>query len=176
MHRLIFGAWFLLAIFFATAARAEPGAVAAPESGAKTAGAEKPTPAFVPGAKPVAAESKGQSVLPPVYIKEWWRLAAITQSDPLVFPQADFWATRENHVRGILYCGLLLGGGLAAAATYARLATDHWTDMTKWSVVGGASVAALSLITAWVFSPDRDDLLTVINQWNLRHPDRPLAP
>jgi hypothetical protein len=34
----------------------------------------------------------------------------------------------------------------------------------------------VAVLMNWAFAPDRDDRLTVINHWNLRHPDQVLAP
>ena len=72
--------------------------------------------------------------------------------------------------------GLLIGGGLILAGTLDRLSNDCWTDGSKWTVFSGVSVAAVTLLISWALAPERDDLLTVINHWNLRHPERPLAP
>jgi hypothetical protein len=112
----------------------------------------------------------------PVYVENWARLAELTRSDPVVLAQADFWASRRWYTLWDLGTVFLLGSGVAAYGTFDRLATDHWTKTTKWSLAGGLSVAIVSLLTAWAIFPDRDDLLTVINQWNLRHPGQPLAP
>lgn len=113
---------------------------------------------------------------PPVYIEDWGRLAELTQADPQIFEKAEFWAKQHDNARVVLASGIILGGGAIALGTVDRLTSDQWTETTKWSVAGGVGAIVLSLFTAWAFSPDRDDLLTVINHWNLRHPDRPLAP
>jgi hypothetical protein len=112
----------------------------------------------------------------PVYIENWARLAEFTKSDRVVFAQADRWATRRWYAGSDLGALFLLGSGVAAIGTFDRLATNHWTNTSKWTLATGLSVAIVALITAWAILPDRDDFLTVINQWNARHPDRPLAP
>lgn len=174
--------FFVVCLAGVPVARADQAGSIAPDAGAEQVGAEKagtvsaPTPAPVAAAKPIAVEPRGKATRLPVYIADWGRLAELTQSDRLVFPQADFWADRQEHVRWILGGGLFVGVGVAIAGTISRVATDHWTDTAERSVAAGVSVAALTLIAAWWLSPDHDDLLTVINQWNFRHPDRPLAP
>lgn len=113
----------------------------------------------------------------PVYVSDWGRLAALTESDLAVFERANSLASREDQVwRLLLPTGLLVGGGLAFAGTVGRLNDDHWTDATKWVKFSGVGVAAVTLLISWALSPGRDDFLTIINHWNLRHPDRPLAP
>ncbi len=102
-------------------------------------------------------------------------MADLTRPDPVVFEKADFWRNRHESSRWWLV-GVFLGGGAASVATIDRLGNGSWTDTNKWGLAGGVAVAAVSLLAYWAFSPDRDDRLTVINHWNLRHPDRPLAP
>lgn len=112
----------------------------------------------------------------PVYIEDWGRLADLTREDSEVFPRAEFWAKRHEQTSWILGGGMILGGGAAALGISDRLTDDGWSRRAKWSIVGGVGVALVSAFVYWAFDPDRDDLVTVINQWNFRHPDRPLAP
>jgi hypothetical protein len=111
-----------------------------------------------------------------LYIRDWEHLADVTRPDALVFNQADSLASRYTASRQIATSGLLVGGTAAAAGTISRLTTDHWTGLTKWSVTGGLSLVIVSLVTAWLVAPDRADLVSVVNDWNQVHPDRPLAP
>jgi hypothetical protein len=139
-----------------------------------------------PGAQSAASEAESappKTVAPPkkpapcpVYVSDPERLAALTASDPVVFEKADSLALRENDRRLLVPSGLLIGGGLILAGTLDRLSNDRWTDGSKWTVFSGVSVAAVTLLISWALAPERDDLLTVINHWNLRHPERPLAP
>jgi hypothetical protein len=76
----------------------------------------------------------------------------------------------------VLGAGLILGGGAAALGTVDRLSTGSWSNTSKWTTAGGVGVALFSLLLNWAFAPDRDDLLTTVNYWNLRHPDLRLAP
>ena len=112
----------------------------------------------------------------PVYVEDWNRLVDLTQSDPVVAPKAEFWAARHQSTSWVLAAGLILGGGAAGLGTFNRLSSGSWTTTSKWTTAAGISTALVSLFANWAFAQDRDDLVTVINHWNLRHPDRPLAP
>jgi hypothetical protein len=139
--------------------------------------ADVATPAAAPTvAAPSSVAPSCTPVYAPVYIEDWGRLAALTQSDPLVFSKAEFWAKRREQANWVLGTGLILGGGAAALGTLDRLTTDAWSNTSKWSIAGGVGAALVSFLAYLAYSPDGDDLLTVINQWNLRHPDRLLAP
>jgi hypothetical protein len=110
-----------------------------------------------------------------VYIEDWGRLAALTQSDSLISPRAEFWARRREQANWVLGAGLILGGGAFALGTVDGLVTGEWSRPAKWQTAG-VGAALVSFLAYLAFSPDRDDLLTILNQWNLRHPDRLLAP
>jgi hypothetical protein len=158
---------------------AKPTVALADESGA-TASANEPE-SWTARANHVAVaaplvETKTGSPRLPVYVESWPRLAELTQSDPVVFARADHWASRWSTTVGTALELLGLSGAVAAFGTVDRLARDHWTNTAKWTVAGGLSVAIATLITAWAISPGRDEFLEVINQWNLRNPDHPLAP
>jgi hypothetical protein len=140
----------------------------------KTTSVAKPT-SLAKSAAAVATNCGPARPPLPLYVDDWGRLADLTLSDPVVFSKADFWRNRQDTSRW-LFAGVILGGGAAALATFDRLGTGSWTDTNKWMLAGGLSAAVLSLLAQWAFAPDRDDLLTVINHWNLRHPDQPLAP
>jgi hypothetical protein len=122
-------------------------------------------------AKPAAATCNRCPSHSPLYVEDWGRLVALTRSE-----KAEFWRNRQETSRWVLGTGLFLGGGAAALGTLDRLTTDGWTTASKWSVTAGVGVAVVSVLSYWAFAPDRDDLLTVINHWNIRHPDMLLAP
>jgi hypothetical protein len=150
---------------------------AAPKISAAAAEAQSRRSAEKTGRVPIATAVIGANPeRPPVYIENWAQLAEFTRSDRVVFAQADRWATRRWYAGSDLGALFLLGSGIAAIGTFDRLAANHWTNASKWTLASGLSVAIVALITAWAILPDRDDFLTVINQWNARHPDRPLAP
>jgi len=150
----------------------EVGVCWAEEPGAQSA-ASTPVEKCCPA--PVASPEKPAPC--PVYVSDPERLAALTASDPVVFERADSLASRDNYYRRLLVpSGLLIGGGLILAGTLDRFSNDQWTNGSKWTVFSGVSVAAVTLLISWALAPERDDLLTVINHWNLRHPERPLAP
>jgi len=135
------------------------------------------TPAAVPTvAAPASVAPSCTPLYAPVYIEDWGRLAALTQSDSLISPRAEFWARRREQANWVLGAGLILGGGAAALGTLDRLTTDAWSNTSKWSIAGGVGAALVSFLAYLAYSPDQDDLLTILNQWNLRHPDRLLAP
>jgi hypothetical protein len=158
------------------AAEAKPAAPEPPPSAeatpAPTPVAEKRPPVPRP---PLPLTCKCPQAKPPLYVEDWGRLAALTQTDREVFDQADFWRRREEASRWML-AGMFVGGTAAAVATIDRLATSSWNDTNKWALAGGIGLALFSFLGYWAYSPDRDDLLTVINSWNLRHGDMLLAP
>jgi len=137
--------------------------------------ARPPAKATVPS-KPAVVACKCAPAPSPVYVEDWGRLADLTRSDPLMLEQAEFWRDRRDTARWVLGTGLVLGGGAAALGTLDHLTNDGWSTASKWSVAGGVGVAVVSVFLHWAFSPDRDDLLTAINHWNIRHPDLLLAP
>jgi len=146
----------------------------------------RPARADEPAAPPPRAEAPPPatpakpSVSPPhpvvLYIQDWAHLAEVTRSDEQIFSRADDLTDRESGSRQIAVVGFLLGGSLATVATVSRLSTDHWTDFTKWGLAAGVSGAAVGWAIAWLVAPSHSDLVSVVNEWNQRHPDRPLAP
>ena len=157
------------------------------ESEGKTASQPKADKGVEPNAKPeekpialarpaATVACKCDQARTPLYVEDWGRLADLTRSDPVVFEKADFWRNRHDTCQWLLGSGLLLGGGVAALGTINRLGNDAWSNTEKWSLAGGLGVALVAVLMNWAFSPDRDDRLTVINHWNLRHPDQVLAP
>ena len=116
--------------------------------------------------------AKGSATCPlppaPVYVADWGRSADLTRSDALVYSHAEFWAARRQAGDWILALGVAAGGGVAVLGTMNWLIDDHWTRTNKRMTAGGLAVAAVALFANWAFAPDRDDLATVINQWNIR--------
>lgn len=111
-----------------------------------------------------------------LYIQDWGHLAEVTRADEEIFDRADSLSNRDSASRQITTVGWLLGGSVAASATISRLSTDHWTSFTKGGVAGGLGLLAVSYAISWFVAPDHGDLASVVNEWNHRHPDRPLAP
>lgn len=147
-----------------------------------TASARADEPA--PPPSNAAAAPHADVVNPPVlhahpvilYIQDWGHLADVTRSDAQVFAWADSLATRDRASSQITTSGLLVGGSAATVGTLSRLATDRWTNLTKWSVAGGLGLVIVTAAISWLVAPDHSDLAAVVNEWNQRHPDRPLAP
>jgi len=175
-------------IVVATAGRVSFADTDTPSSAQETA-ATKPADQQ-PSAKPAPSEAANPSPKPtvklacpscpaprpPVYVADWARLAALTQSDSLIFPQVDGSAQRHDLVHTLTVGGVVLGGIAAMTGGFHAVSADEWSKFDKWSVVGGVSLTAVSVFIAWAMEPDRDDFLTLINHWNLRHPQQVLSP
>jgi hypothetical protein len=136
----------------------------------------KPAEKTVSKPKPTVETTGCSQPKPPVYVADWARLAELTQSDSLIFPQADTYASRHEVVRHISRAGLVLGAASIAIGTFRRLSDEEWTNTSKWAVGTGIGLAVVTLFASWAIDPDRDDFLTLINHWNLRHPDLVMAP
>jgi hypothetical protein len=155
-------------------------------SGALTDRASSQKPAVVVEAKPVEkAVSKPKAPVaavaciqakPPVYVADWARLAELTQSDSLIFAQVDAHARRHETARQLVYVGAVVGVAAAVFGTFRGLSNQGWNNADRWTVGAGLGLAAVSLLTAWAVNPDQDDFLTLMNHWNLRHPDLVMAP
>jgi hypothetical protein len=176
----------LASVIFAWAAFGTANAVAeplAPGNPTPVEGAEKPAepavqekPAAKAGHRADAPSPACPKPVLPVYIADWGRLAELTGSDPEIAPKSKFWAKRHEDTMTIFAAGTIVGTGALLLGTVDRLTSDGWTKTGKWEVVGGAGGVLFTLFLSWLFDPDHDDFLTVVNHWNLRHPDRPLAP
>ena len=169
MRKLTCLVLLLVIPLFTSSARAD-------EPSAPPPSAASPPP--VAAAKPV--EIARPAVSPPhpvvLYIQDWEHLAEVTRSDPQLFERADYLSDRARASRQFTTVGWLLGGSVAAVATISRLSTDHWTNFTKGGVASGLGALAVTYAISWFVAPDHSDLAAVVNEWNQRHPDRPLAP
>jgi len=112
----------------------------------------------------------------PVYVADWARLAELTRSDSLIFNQVDEHASKHETARHVASVGTALGVAVALFGTFRGLFDDGWTYANKGTVLAGSGLAAVSLLAGWAINADRDDFLTLINHWNLRHPDLVIAP
>lgn len=176
-HRLLSPSLAFLVVMtgrlaFADAETASP----TPEPAASRPAAEPEATKPVAKVTPKLACPSCPQALPPVYVADWARLAALTQSDSQIFGEVDSFAGRHDVVRNITVAGVVLGGIATMVGGFHAVSADEWTKFDKWSVAGGLSVTAVSLFIAWAMEPDRDDFYTLINQWNLRHPQQVLAP
>lgn len=156
----------------ATADDGAPPAARVPAVDARDEAAQPSAPAV---AVPKALACTCKPAKLPLYVEDWGRLADLVRDDREVFGKADFWRRRQESTRW-LAAGILGGVGAAGLATFDRLRSERWSEGNKWFLTGGLLTAAVSTLAYWAYSPDRDDLLTVVNHWNLRHPDQPLAP
>jgi hypothetical protein len=120
--------------------------------------------------------AKERPVRLPVFVVDWGHLAGLTKSDPDVLAVAE---NGEKRARGASLLGH--GGvGVGLAVTFVgflrHVQTGQWSKGTELTFAGGLVMAALSALAAWNYAPDHGDLADAVNLWNLRHPDRPLAP
>jgi hypothetical protein len=136
----------------------------------------KPVEKAVSKPKPTVTSIACAQPKPPVYVADWARLAELTRSDSLIFTQVDAHASRRETARHVATVGAALGVAVALLGAFRGLFDDGWTHANKGTVVVGSGLTAVSLLTAWTINPDRDDFLTLINHWNLRHPDLVIAP
>lgn len=176
---------------FAQAAPAEaspdqaPASVDGADRGTKTS---DEAPVAKPADEPPATKAAASGLRPkprpptcpaprmPAYVADWDRLAELTRADALISAQADALARRNQTVRDVSVGGVALGGLAASLGSVHRLAEGSWSKFDKWSASTGIAVGAVALFIAWLSDHNRDELFTLINQWNQRHPDQPLAP
>lgn len=156
----------------ADAAPAAPPAIGTPAAKPETKASETPV-ARVKAPAPVAACPPPKAV---VFVSDWERLAELTRSDSLIYERADSLAQRNQTVRDVSVGGVVLGGGIALLAGVHALSNDHWSRFDNGALTVGIGVGALSLFISWLSDHNRDDFYTLINQWNLRHPEQRLAP
>jgi hypothetical protein len=112
----------------------------------------------------------------PRYIGDWEQLSRLAGSDQDIMPMADQFASRAKFATGMAKVGVLSGLGLGLIGVISGTSGDSWSKQDKGLAIGGAGVAVLSLVTYLISMPDRSDFLDVINLWNQRHPDLPIAP
>ncbi len=153
-----------------------PAAAPAPTQHGGAPASEPPQPVPAAMASPRPLRPICPVHLAPVYVASWPRLEALTQSDALIFPQVESLARRQDAARTLAVGGVAVGGIATLVGTFHALGQDSWSRFDKWSVASGGILAATTLFLAWAIEPDRDELYTLINQWNLRHPQQELAP
>lgn len=112
----------------------------------------------------------------PRYIGDWEQLSRLAGSDRVIAPMADQLASTNRFAIGVAKVGVLSGLGLGFLGVISGASGDSWSKQDKGLAIAGAGIAVLSLVTYWFTSPDRSDFVDVINLWNQRHPDLPIAP
>jgi hypothetical protein len=130
--------------------------------------------------KPPAAEPDLRAVPAPVYIMSAEHLVSLTANDPEVSHMA-----REIRDRKNTAVAAIVGGGLAGAAIgFIGLSQDVCTDYgygvrscvpNMRMVYLGSALASLGLLIGVASQPRADEVISTINTWNERHPDRPIA-
>jgi hypothetical protein len=136
----------------------------------------KPAEKSVAKAKPPVTTVACTQPKPPVYVADWVRLAELSRSDSLILDQVDVYASRHETARHVAIVGSAVGVAVALVGTLRGLFGNGWTDGNKGTLLGGGGLTVVSLLAGWAINPDRDDFLTLINHWNLRHPDLVMAP
>lgn len=148
----------------------------APEEQTPGKSLEKPIEKSITDNHPTSAALTCPPTRPPVYVIDWARLADLTAPDRGLGPEVKAYAERYQSIHAPVQAGIALGIAATLVGGLSSLPEGHWSTFGKWSVGAGLGLVAASALVAWLAEPDRDDFLTLVNKWNLRHPDRPLAP
>lgn len=117
-----------------------------------------------------------------IYVKDLRRLAELVDGDEVVSPLAR--NLHQRHVTSeVVWWGSLIGGAALLAASVLVPGDDCSTiggskycsfGPTNYGLMyGGLGLGVIGPIVGWILTPKRDDLLDVINNWNVRHPDEP---
>jgi hypothetical protein len=121
-----------------------------------------------------AANTQQQTI--PRYIGDWDQLSRLAGSDPGIAPMTNQFASRDKFAGDVAKVGILSGLGLGLFGVVSGTSGDSWSKQDKGLAIAGAGVAVLAWVTYWLSMPARSDFLDVINLWNQRHPDLPVAP
>ncbi len=116
---------------------------------------------------------------PHVYVKDLNHLSELVKGDPVVGPKAASLAQRRTAAWAIAGVGIAASVGLFA---YGTSQMNQHTDVNdpkfgdtgnadQAMLLGGAALLAGTLI-GFAVHPKGGDLLDVVNDWNVRHPDQ----
>jgi hypothetical protein len=119
-------------------------------------------------------------------IRDLDHLEEVVESDNLLHARTKVLVRSRNNALWLAFGGLVAGTALmiAGLTVYADVDCysipfgDVWGCMTRPSLgalAGGAAIAVLGLVGAVALDPPRHDQIDVVNDWNARHPDRPIA-
>jgi hypothetical protein len=160
------------AVFVATAA-------ARPEEPAATL--VQPLPVAQPPPAPAS------TCAPPVLtIRDLDHLAEVVEPDDVLRSRTKVLARSRNNALWVAFGALVVGAALmiAGLTVYADVDChsipfgDVLTCMTRPSLAalaGGAAIAVGGVLVGAAVTPDRQELIDIANDWNARHPDRPIA-
>jgi hypothetical protein len=137
----------------------------------ETPAGKKPEP---PQACACAAKERPARL--PVFVVDWGHLAELTKSDPDVLAVAENGEKRARGASLLAHGGVGVGLAVTFVGFLRHVQTGQWSKATELTFAGGLVMAALSALAAWNYAPDHGDLADAVNLWNLRHPDKPLAP
>lgn len=138
-----------------------------------------PPPAAAAPAAPAGAG--GPDLRARIYVKDLGHLAELVRSDPNVSPKAEGLASRRRVAIG----AFVVGGVGATALLVASLAKqtpdpgdprfDSAVDDKMKLMLGGTAVGLAGALVGALVHPRRGELLDVLNEWNVAHPDRPFV-
>jgi hypothetical protein len=134
-------------------------------------------------APPAAPVQPLSVVRPPLYIKDLDHLADLVKDDPPLEKRASDLADRLLDAR-IAYGASAFVLAAGTLTTFIVKKTDCvgsgptmlcQQDPNLTYLLVGMGVSAVIAAIAFGTAPRRDDFIDVVNDWNQRHPDRPLA-
>ena len=120
---------------------------------------------------------------PPLYIKNLDHLADLVKDDPLLDKRALDLVDRLQNSR-IMYGISLVTLAAAAVTPFLIKKTDCvgsgptmlcQQDPNLTYLLIGSGISVVIGAIAFGMAPERDEYIDVVNDWNQRHPDRPLA-
>jgi hypothetical protein len=120
---------------------------------------------------------------PPLYIKHLDHLGDLVKDDPLLDNQASDLTYRQHNSRLVFGISLVTLAVVAVTPFLVKKTDCAGSGPTMlcqqdhnliYLLVGSGISAAIAAIGLG-FAPRRDEFIDVVNDWNQRHPDRPLA-
>jgi SH3 domain-containing protein len=162
-------------------ALAFPGKAGATAPGAVPADAAPAATALAAAAPPPSLAAPAPDLHPRIYVKDLDHLAELVKDDPNVAPKARELARKRTTAFTVL--GVGLAGGAALTLVGLSQANNH-RDLNdpNFGRNDGAGAMTAGLLTSLgavvvglALSPSRNDLLDVINEWNVAHPDQPFT-
>lgn len=135
--------------------------------------------AALPPAAPPVPPAPAPDLRPRLYVKDLGHFAELVKTDPRLAPKAERLVNRRRTAIGILAVG---GAASLGAITYGISQAERQrappgdpdfmktTDAEK-AFVGGVLGAIATTVVALVVAPWRGDLLDVVNEWNVAHPE-----
>ncbi|HLT32063.1 MAG TPA: hypothetical protein VK013_18635 [Myxococcaceae bacterium] len=117
-----------------------------------------------------------------IYVKNLGHLSELVESDEVVAPLARDLHQREVSSKVVWWGSLLAGTALLTASLLVpgdNCSTIGGQEYCSFGptnyglMIGGVALGTIGPIVGVLMAPKREDLLDVINTWNVRHPDEP---